>query len=133
MIKKIIDKLLNKETFLYLVFGVLCTLLNIITYKICTMFNIYYIVSNIIAWLISVIFAFYTNKYFVFEKKEKTTLKEFINFISSRLFTGGLDLSLMYTTVSLLCFDDFIMKILINIIVIILNYVLSKLFVFKKK
>ena len=133
MIKKIIDKLLNKGTFLYLVFGVLCTLLNIITYKICTMFNIYYIVSNIIAWLISVIFAFYTNKYFVFEKKEKTTLKEFINFISSRLFTGGLDLSLMYTTVSLLCFDDFIMKILINIIVIILNYVLSKLFVFKKK
>lgn len=132
MIKKIINKFLNKETILYLVFGILCTLLNIITYKFCTIFNIFYIISNIIAWIVSVIFAFYTNKYFVFEKKDKVTLKEFISFISSRLFTGILDLTLMYITVSLLYFNDFIMKIFINIIVIILNYILSKIFVFKK-
>lgn len=128
-----IKKFLNKETIYYLIFGVLSTLTNIIVYKICTILDLFYILANIIAWVISVLFAFYTNKYFVFNNKNKITLFEFISFISSRLFTGVLDLILMYITVSIFNFDDFIMKLIINIFVIILNYIFSKLLVFKKK
>lgn len=124
--------MLKKETFLYLVFGGLTTLINIIIYKSLVFFNIDYIVANIIAWIISVIFAFITNKYYVFNKKNTNLIKEFIKFISSRLGTGLLDLFFMFLTVSIFKFDDFIMKILSNIIVIILNYILSKFIVFKK-
>lgn len=124
--------MLKKETFLYLFFGGLTTLINIIIYKSLVFFNIDYIVANIIAWIISVIFAFITNKYYVFNKKNTNLIKEFIKFISSRLGTGLLDLFFMFLTVSIFKFDDFIMKILSNIIVIILNYILSKFIVFKK-
>lgn len=124
--------MLKKETFLYLVFGGLTTLINIIIYKSLVFFNIDYIVANIIAWIISIIFAFITNKYYVFNKKNTNLIKEFIKFISSRLGTGLLDLFFMFLTVSIFKFDDFIMKILSNIIVIILNYILSKFIVFKK-
>ena len=124
--------MLKKETFLYLFFGGLTTLINIIIYKSLVFFNIDYIVANIIAWIISVIFAFITNKYYVFNKKNTNLIKEFIKFISSRLGTGLLDLFFMFLTVSIFNFDDFIMKILSNIIVIILNYILSKFIVFKK-
>lgn len=123
--------MLKKETFLYLFFGGLTTLINIIIYKSLVFLNIDYIIANIIAWVISVIFAFITNKYYVFNKKNTNLIKEFIKFISSRLGTGLLDLFFMFLTVSIFNFDDFIMKILSNIIVIILNYLLSKFIVFK--
>lgn len=123
--------MLKKETFLYLFFGGLTTLINIIIYKSLVFLNIDYIIANIIAWIISVIFAFITNKYYVFNKKNTNLIKEFIKFISSRLSTGLLDLFFMFLTVSIFNFDDFIMKILSNIIVIILNYILSKFIVFK--
>ena len=123
--------MLKKETLLYLFFGGLTTLINIIIYKSLVFLNIDYIIANIIAWVISVIFAFITNKYYVFNKKNTNLIKEFIKFISSRLGTGLLDLFFMFLTVSIFNFDDFIMKILSNIIVIILNYLLSKFIVFK--
>lgn len=133
-----IKELLKKYKFiiLYGIFGVLTTIINIVTYALCyDMFNISNVVSNIIAWILSVLFAFITNKIWVFESKcfdFKIFIKELWNFIVCRLATGALDLSIMYVGVDLLKGPALILKIASNIIVIILNYVMSKLFVFKK-
>ena len=128
-----LKKFFNKETICYLIFGVLATLLNIVSYKFFTFMKINYLISNLFAWILSVIFAFYTNKYFVFESKNNEhMLQEFISFVSGRLFTGTLDMLIMFICVDLITLDDFIVKICSNILVIILNYIISKLLVFKK-
>ena len=134
-----IKELLKKYKFiiLYGIFGILTTIINIVTYALCyDMFNISNVVSNIIAWILSVLFAFITNKIWVFESKSfdfKIFIKELWNFIVCRLATGALDLGIMYVGVDLLKGPALILKIASNIIVIILNYVMSKLFVFKRK
>ena len=92
--------------------------------------------SNIIAWILSVLFAFVTNKIYVFDSRNYTVpvvLRELIDFTVSRGATGLLDLGLMYLFVSVIGIEDMISKIIINIIVIILNYILSKIYVFKDK
>lgn len=133
-IKKLITQ--YKEIIFYLVFGVLTTLVNIITYSIATeWFSINYQVSNIISWIVSVTFAFITNKLFVFESKkiEKTTLiREGISFYGFRVISLGMDMLVMYIMVSILTMNDLFAKIISNVIVIVVNYVFSKLFVFKK-
>lgn len=123
-----------KEVIMYLIFGVLTTLVNIITYYISTkIFLINYQISNIIAWIISVTFAFITNKLYVFESKTNDRiLKEVISFYSLRLFSLVIDIFTMYIMVSLLSVDDLIAKIIANVIVIVINYITSKLITFKK-
>ena len=112
-----------KEVIMYLIFGVLTTLVNIITHYI----------SNIIAWIISVTFAFITNKLYVFESKTNDKiLKEIISFYSLRLFSLGIDIFTMYIMVSILSIDDLIAKVVANVIVIVINYITSKLITFKK-
>lgn len=121
---------------LYLVFGVLTTLINIATYTFLTkVFNINYLISNIIAWILSVIFAYITNKLYVFESKsfkKSILLKEILSFFAARLFSLGVDMSFMYITIGILKYNDILMKVFSNIIVIILNYVFSKFIIFKK-
>ena len=98
--------------------------------------NLGLIPSNIIAWILSVLFAFITNKIYVFNSKNYSfsiVLRELIDFTVARGATGILDLGLMYLFVSVIGIEDMISKIVINIIVIILNYILSKLYVFKNK
>ena len=127
----------NKEAILYIVFGGLTTLVNIVTYS-----AFYYVaalnnsLSNIIAWIISVVFAYITNKLFVFENKSFAFPLIFVeigSFFACRIFTGLLDLGIMYLCVDVLAFHALVMKILSNIIVIVLNYIASKFFIFKKK
>lgn len=127
-----IKKILNKETILYLIFGICTTILNIIIYRGLTLLKIDYLVSTILAWFISVVFAFITNKIFVFENHNKKFLSLFAQFFSSRILTGGLDVFIMFISVDILCFNDFIVKIISNILIIIINYLLSKIFIFKK-
>ena len=136
------EKILNiynqfKEQILYIVFGVLTTAINIIAFFACSrLINLGLIPSNIIAWILSVLFAFITNKIYVFNSKNYSfsiVLRELIDFTVARGATGILDLLLMYLFVSVIGIEDMISKIVINIIVIILNYVLSKLYVFKNK
>lgn len=126
-----------KEQILYIVFGVLTTAINIIAFFVCSrLVNLSLIPSNIIAWILSVLFAFVTNKIYVFNSKNYSfsiVLRELIDFIVARGATGILDLGLMYLFVSIIGIEDMISKIIINIIVIILNYILSKLYVFKHK
>ena len=125
-----------KEIINYLIFGVLTTLVNIISYAIFTkVLKINYMISNIIAIFISILFAYVTNKIYVFESKNngiKDILKEIISFFTCRGATALMDMGLMFLTVSIMHLNDMLMKILVNIIVILLNYIFSKLIVFKK-
>lgn len=126
-----------KEIILYLIFGVLTTIVNILTYIIFTkVFNLDYLISNLIAWILSVLFAYITNKIYVFESKtneKKMIVLEIISFFSFRVLSGIIDMTFMYIFVSLLTFNDSLMKIVTNVIVVILNYIFSKLFIFNKK
>ncbi len=119
----------------YGVFGVLTTLINVVTYAICyERFQFLNVVSNMIAWTLAVLFAFITNKLYVFESKsmkKKTFFREFVKFTVARLATGGLDLGIMFVGVDMMRGPALIFKVISNVIVIILNYVLSRLVVFK--
>lgn len=126
-----------KEMVLYLVFGGLTTLINIIVYTVCTRWlGFGTLLSNALALTVSILFAYITNKLFVFESKTDTVkevFREFFSFIACRLGTGALDMIFMFVSVDILKFYDVVMKILSNIIVIVLNYVFSKLVIFAKK
>ena len=121
----------------YGIFGVLTTVINIVTYAVCyRKLGIANVPSNIIAWILAVLFAFITNKLYVFDSKSmdaKTVISELIKFMAARLATGGLDLLIMFIGVDVMHGPEIFLKAASNIIVIILNYVLSKLVVFKKK
>lgn len=124
-----------KEQILYLVFGGLTTLVNIFAYFICRKLSAPVTLSTIIAWFVSVLFAYVTNKLFVFESKcakPKQLLNEIAEFFGCRLFTGLLDLGIMFVSVNLLKFNELVMKILSNAIVILLNYIFSRLIIFNK-
>lgn len=123
----------NKEIILYLIFGVLTTVVNLISYLIFVwLFGINYIIGNILAWLFAVSFAYITNKIWVFESTENNIIVEFLLFMGGRIFSGVIDSFLLYLFVEIFFWSDLLSKIIIQIIVVILNYLISKLVVFKK-
>ncbi len=136
-IYELIIKLIGREMFMYLVFGVLTTLVNFIVYYICNIIlTMSAGLSTTIAYIISIIFAYITNKIWVFNSvtnTKKETFNEFIKFISARIFTYFVDLVLIIILVDKMHFNSLLMKILVNILVIILNYIASKLVIFKKR
>lgn len=124
----------NEELWNYLIVGALTTVVSIGSYSIFSkLLKINYLISNVLSWVVSVIFAYFTNRWFVFHSKEKKKFKEFIAFVSSRVFTLLLDSGLMIVGVDYLKIDDLLTKILVQIIIVISNYILSKLIVFKKE
>lgn len=125
-----------REVLLYLVFGALTTLVNIVSFYILRKLNIAIYISNVIAWVLSVLFAFITNKLFVFEsknKKAKENVKEAISFFSFRILSLVFDMAFMYLMIQIFSVNEMISKVISNVLVIILNYVFSKLFIFKSK
>ncbi len=142
--KKIIELFKKyKEIIMYLIFGVATTLVNFVAYTVfIEVLNVEMTVSNAVAWVIAVAFAFVTNKLFVFESKAKglgTALKEAVSFVGSRAVSGAIEIFLPTGLYAIgLNFDlfgikGFVAKAAVSIIVIVLNYVFSKLFVFRKK
>ncbi len=127
----------HKEGWRYLIFGALATIVNIAVYSVS--FYVTHIdnaVSNVIAWVVAAIFAYITNKFLVFASKvdtKKALIGEITSFFSCRLFTLVVDEIIMIISVDKLGLSPFIMKVVANIVVIILNFVLSKLVIFKKK
>ena len=121
----------------YIFFGGMTTLVNLLSYYICAhILKISIILSVVIAWILSVLFAYVTNRKWVFHsnnKEIKDIIKEVISFFGCRLATGLVDLILMFIFVDVCHFNDLVIKIGANIIVIILNYVASKLIVFTDK
>lgn len=128
-----------EEIISYLIVGGLTTIVSLATYYLLvyTILNpkeaVELQIANIISWIASVTFAYFTNRKYVFKTKEKISIKEGINFYLSRVSTLLLDMLMMYVFVSVLKFDDKIIKLIVQVIVIVLNYVLSKFIVFKKK
>lgn len=121
----------------YAIFGVATTIINIVVYAVTyNGLGISNVTSNIIAWIVSVLFAFVTNKLLVFESKSmeaKVVLYEAFTFFGCRLATGIMDVAIMYVTVDVLKANSTLMKCLSNVIVIVANYVASKLVIFKSK
>ena len=123
---------LKKELVLYVVFGVLTTIVNIVVYFLfARVLNVNYLFSNVLAWFFSVLFAYVTNRIWVFESVNSNILKECTLFFGGRLFSGAVDTGLMYLFIDILTIGDVISKIVIQVIVVVLNYVISKLVVFK--
>jgi len=117
------------EVLSYLFFGGCTTLINIITFWLLRLLKIGVYASNVVAWI--VLFAFITNKLFVFESKGNA-LKEGISFFIFRLLSLVFDMGIMYLLVDVFNWNDLLSKVLANIFVIIINYVFSKIFIFKK-
>lgn len=126
-----------QEQILYVIFGLLTTAVNFLVYTLFTrLVGTEVMYATIIAWIISVVFAFVTNKLYVFKsiKKDKNTiLKEIGSFFAARILSVILELVIMYVFVEIMHYNDMLIKIIANIIVIVVNYVLSKFWVFKKQ
>lgn len=136
--EKIFELMKKYRSFLaYAVFGVLTTVVNIVTYNLCyVQAGMGNTPSNIAAWILAVTFAYLTNKAWVFESRSwkwEVLRREVPAFISCRLATGVMDLIIMYVCVDLMNWHAMLMKLISNVLVIILNYIFSKLVIFKKK
>lgn len=90
-------------------------------------------IANIISWICAVTFAYITNRKFVFKSKNSNKIKEGTDFFVSRILTLVIDMAVMFILVSLLKINDKISKIIVQVIIMVLNYIFSKIFVFKKK
>lgn len=163
-IGKLIDKFFTREIVTYIIFGVLTTAVNLVTFYIFKqifvsigwdgVFNKLfgsagwdkaldllgsgtdYLDATVIAWTVAVVFAFVTNKLIVFESKSwkpAVAGKEFLGFIGARLFSLIVELVMMFVMVTLLSFNEFIAKLIVQVVVVILNYVFSKLLIFKNR
>ena len=149
--KKLFHTLFNKETITYVFFGGLTTLVNLVVFKVFDLFfdGRWYLLTNTIAWIAAVAFAFVTNKLYVFESKKWTfdvLKKEIPGFLSARIGSYFIEQGGLWCFVELLHFDEkvfdfrllqlsgkIVAKLIIGVIVVILNYVFSKFLIFNKK
>ena len=124
-----------RSTVIYLIFGVLTTVVN---YAVSLPLHYFASwsawVSNVIAWVVAVAFAYVTNKLYVFESKswDHGVVGELIRFVGSRVASGAIETMSLLLTVDILGWNGNVMKLLLAVFVIVFNYVLSKFFVFKK-
>lgn len=126
-----------EELINYLIIGILTTIVSLATYYLLTLTildatnKLHLQIANIISWIACVTFAYFTNRKYVFKVKNKSNIKEVINFYLSRISTLVIDMIIMYIFVSILKYDNRIVKLITQILIIILNYILSKFIVFK--
>lgn len=140
MISKIFDLYKkNKEVINYLIVGVLTTVVSLGVYygSVFTILDpndaFQLQIANILSWIAAVTFAYFTNRKYVFESENANVLLEAVKFYLSRVSTLLMDMAIMFVGVTVLNFDDKIVKIVVQVIVMVANYVFSKLFVFAKE
>ena len=137
MLGKLWKKLVNRETISYLIFGVLTTLVDWISYWYMRQGGMDYRIATALSWVAAVLFAFITNKLFVFGSLDlhpKKVWSEFVPFVICRAATGVFTMIAMIVLVDGLGIrQDFICKIVVSAISLVLNYIFSKWFIFKKK
>ena len=125
-----------KEIILYGFFGGCTTIVNVIIYYLCSRgIGLGTVASTLLAWWIAVLFAYVTNRVMVFHssnKEMRAILIEFSFFVACRLLTGILDIAIMYLFVDRLGCYDLIIKMISNVLVILANYIASRLLIFKK-
>ena len=121
----------------YLFFGVLTTVVNYVIYLPCyNLLQLSAAVSNAIAWVAAVAFAYVTNKPFVFKSHDwsaKTVVPERTKFVGIRVASGALETAIIFVTVDLMLWNGNVMKLVTSVLVVIFNYVASKLLVFNKR
>lgn len=121
----------------YLIFGVLTTVVNYAVYlPVYNILGLSAALSNAIAWVVAVAFAYLTNKPFVFKSHDwsrATIIPELTKFVSCRVASGALETVILLVTVDILSWNGNIWKLLTQVMVVVLNYIFSKLIVFKKR
>ena len=128
-----------KEIINYLIFGVLATIVSLAVYYGLTLTildpnnGVELQIANILSWVSACTFAYFTNRKWVFENKEKANIKEASKFYLSRVSTLLIDMGLMFVFVTKLGVNDKVMKLVVQVVVTILNYIFSKFIVKKKK
>ena len=137
MIKKALNLYKKYEEIInYLIVGGFTTIVSLGSFALLIkVLNVNYLYANVISWILAVLFAYFTNKIFVFKSKRdkfSDNLKEVGKFFSSRIFTLIVDYALMILFIELFKIDEVISKLIVQIIILTLNYVLSKIIVFKK-
>ena len=132
-----------EEAVNYLFFGFLAFVVNMVAYAAAAWVLgadndkvVLVLIATAFAWIVSVLFAYWTNRTFVFKSKvagKQGIWKEFSAFVSARIVTGVMELAIMYVMVDLIHINDMISKLVCNVVVIVSNYIFSKLWVFRKK
>jgi putative flippase GtrA len=144
MVTEMIEKIKKlcikyEEIIAYLIVGVLNTLVSWAAWFLCayTVLDAEIVWQNvllsIISWVVGVVFGYFMNRIFVFKSKEPNILKEFLQFSGGRVSTWVLDAVMMVLMVNMLGINEAFSKIFVSVLVMIGNYLISKLFVFKKK
>ena len=125
-----------KEVLLYLFFGGLTMIVSIASYAISNLtFGINALVANIFSWILAVLFAFYTNRIWVFQAPTSSVsdfLRQMLSFCSGRIVTLIIEEVILFIFITCLHYNSMVVKIIAQVVVVILNYVISKLWVFKK-
>ena len=124
-----------RELVNYLFFGVLTTVVNYVTYLVLAPFFTLTTVPTVTAWILSVLFAYLTNRRYVFcsHSSGRDALKEAGGFFAARIMSGLLDVAIMWVFVDLVGFNDLVIKLMSNVVVVVFNYIASKMVVFSKK
>ncbi|MFC0277294.1 GtrA family protein [Enterococcus devriesei] len=124
------------EVFIYLFFGGLTTVVNIVVFALSyQVFQLDWPISNTISWVFSVLFAFVTNKVWVFQSKTESLgalAWEFGKFIVARVVSFGMDMACMYLFIDMLHTGNLVAKLITQVVVVVANYIFSKVFIFKK-
>lgn len=135
LIKRLLIK--YKELIRYGVCGLITTAINVIAFHVCyEICGIQLLISNTIAWILAFLFAFISNKLWVFESKEwigKKAVTEMVGFLVARLATLVLDTFLMWLMVDMMTMNGTLSKVISNVITIVMNYLASKFIIFKNK
>ena len=135
MISSIWSKLSNRESVTYIICGVLTTAVDWITHRILWHMGAEYQVSTAVSWAAAVLFAFISNKFWVFQSFEtelKRLWKEFVSFAACRIATFAITMAGMVVMVGMLHWNEFLGKLVVSAASMVLNYIPSKLFIFKK-
>ena len=124
-----------KEVISYLFFGVLTTVVNFVVYFACTDgLHINYLAATAVSWVAAVLFAYVTNRKWVFESKVSgfmPILREMAVFVGCRVFSGVMDMGIMFISVDMIGFSDRIAKFITQVAVVVLNYIFSKIIIFR--
>jgi putative flippase GtrA len=126
-----------REILLYIFWGIITTITNVVIYSLCRINNFFSIqIATAIAWFISVLVAFVSNKFLVFNSRDKEAaafIRELCLFYVSRILSGLLDIALMTIAAHFGIFSEKVSKLLVNIVIIVINYIFSKVMIFRIK
>lgn len=135
--KKCWRKFVNRETITYTIAGIMTTVLNFVSYYIlCNILGIESLIANTIAWVIAVLFAYVMNDLWVFQSEKESIIKDclkIVKFFGARILSFIVEQFGMFLFVNLFKFNNVIMKAFLMVVVIVLNYLLSKIYIFKKQ